>query len=515
MTDARSPSYPPVSASFLERAHLSTRWSLGLLIALALLMIPSPSFGQEMEVYDPSAVRADLQLFLDALVAGHPSVYLHDSPSELGLFFHCLVDTLDSPVSSVDAYVLAMRLAARLRDGHTRAFASGEARGFIGRQGLLPFHVIVRDERIFVRRDLSQAHLGDGSEIILVDGVPSNVIVRRLGEYLGVDGGSTSGLSYRLGSSYNSFYRTFPLVFGFRSQYDLVVRDRRTNEIWEVTVRPIGGAEFDRLDEERYGSRLHTRSIDDELETPPLHLEVDPTSNRAILRIRRFFREDFYEPENTFPDLYRAAFESIANAGVRNLIIDLRGNGGGIGGNVAHLLRYLSDTTFVPTQEISFRGNDLYYETITADSLGLDDYFDLRPVADRFVASNQQDLVELRMFEPVTEHAFRGRLVVLIDGGTVSAAGMAAGLLREYTKAEFVGQETGGYSGMSNGIRQLTVRGTHTDTAINFPLAHSEFSVNEHLRTRGVVPDHSVIDSIDDIINGRDAVLAFAKALLH
>lgn len=63
-------------------------------------------------------------------------------------------------------------------------------------------------------------------------------------------------------------------------------------------------------------------------------------------------------------------------------------------------------------------------------------------------------------------------------GGTVSAAGMAAGLLQQYTDAIFVGQEAGGYAGMSNGLRQLAVRGLYTDSGINLPLSHSEFAVS-------------------------------------
>jgi C-terminal processing protease CtpA/Prc len=102
----------------------------------------------------------------------------------------------------------------------------------------------------------------------------------------------------------------------------------------------------------------------------------------------------------------------------------------------------------------------------------------------------------------------------LIDGGTVSAAGMAAGLLREHTSGLFVGEETGGFAGASNGIRQLSIVGAHTQTGINLPMAHSEFGVDEHLRGRGVVPDYTVSNSIHDLLVRRDAVVEFAAGLL-
>jgi len=63
---------------------------------------------------------------------------------------------------------------------------------------------------------------------------------------------------------------------------------------------------------------------------------------------------------------------------------------------------------------------------------------------------------------------------------------------------------------MSNGIRQLTVAGEHTLISINFPLAHSEFAVNEHRRARGALPDYPVTSTIQDLLEGRDAPLARA-----
>ena len=120
----------------------------------------------------------------------------------------------------------------------------------------------------------------------------------------------------------------------------------------------------------------------------------------------------------------------------------------------------------------------------------------------------------MRPFAPSERHRFEGRVVVLVDGGTVSAAGMAAGLLQEYSDAILVGEESGGYAGMSNGIRQLTIRGSHTDSGINFPLAHSVFAVNPHRRGRGAVPDVPSAPGAADLVAGRDPVLETAVRLL-
>ena len=91
---------------------------------------------------------------------------------------------------------------------------------------------------------------------------------------------------------------------------------------------------------------------------------------------------------------------------------------------------------------------------------------------------------------------------------------MAAGLLQDRTGAVLIGEEAGGYAGMSNGIRQLTVVGEHAPIGINFPLAHSEFAVSEHRRARGALPDYPVTSTIHDMLRRRDAALERAIAVL-
>lgn len=469
--------------------------------------------AQELAIYQPAEMRADLQRFNDALTMAHPGI---DSvmARDFDEVFRSVMAEAAAPLSAVEFHLLVMRLTAALHDGHSRAFLDGPTRTYVNRQGLLPLHVEIRDDRIFVLRDLSSAGLAAGAEILTINGTASHALLRRLEAYLGIDGGSRSGLYYRLGSQYLSFYRVFPLVFGFRSGYDIAIADPESGEIREVAVTPIAGGDFQRIDQERYGAALHLQSLEEELAIPPLALDLNSAAGYAVLRIRRFFKEGFEEPANTYPALYAGVFRAIEKSGITGLIIDLRGNGGGIGANAAHLVTYLSDSTFTPTLEMNFRGKDAYYASITEEDLGLDDYFGLTESADRYVVTRSDIITELQSFTPVTEGRYRGKLIVLIDGGTVSAAGMAAGLLQQYTDAVIVGQETGGYAGMSNGVRQLTVRGEHTDSGINFPLAHSEFAVNRHRRSRGVVPDHPVQDTLEDIISGRDAVLAEAVDLL-
>ena len=489
-----------------------SRW-LQVVVLSALLAPASPA--QSTAGYEPAGMEADLARFHAALRDGHAALTDSAARAELDRVYASLREEVRQPKQPVEFFRLVLRLTASVHDGHTSAFARDTFRNEILGQGLLPFHVTIQHDRIFVLRNLSDARFADGSEILSIDGVSSPAILARLAEHLGVDGGSRSGLRYRLGSSYNSFYQVYPQVFGYPPPYRVVLSDHATRGIRVVDLPRIAWSEFARRDAARYGAPLHVWSLEDELKTAPLELRAHSDSGYALLRIRRFFKDSIDEGPGVYLGLLTDAFRRIADARIGRLVIDLRGNGGGDGANVARLLTFLVTRPFTPTVRITFRGDDAYYARFTRDSLGLDDYFGLRRDGGQYTVTHAPDIRELSPFAPAPAYRYSGALAVLIDGGTVSAAGMAAGLLQDRSDALLVGDEAGGYAGMSNGIRQLTVVGEHTSIGVNFPLAHSEFAVNEHRRARGALPDYPVTSTIQDLLEGKDAPLERAIRLMQ
>jgi C-terminal processing protease CtpA/Prc len=475
---------------------------------LLIILIATKLNGYCQEpIYQPAQMQTDLRKFRSALEIAHPDLYAHITKDEFTAFFDQLISKTDKPLSGVEFSKLAMELVSFIHDGHASVFTSGRLRTYINRQKILPFHVLVRDQRIFITRNLSSTDFADGSEVLSIKGIGSDKIISTLLSYFGGDGLNMSALEYRFGSSYNSFYRVFPLVFGFDSLYTVTIRDYKTRKVSELTVNGLSNGAFRSKEISKYGNNLHLEGIDAAMSQPALTLFIK--NGLGILKINRFVKDDYEEPANTFPNLYRDIFKRIAENKIGDLIIDIRGNGGGIGANAAALIPYLTENSFVPTLELSLRGNDAYYKRITTDSLGLDGYFALRQKGDHFVVTDSDKLAELKRFIPAKNYRFNGKVYVLIDGGTLSAAGAAAGMLRAYTKSIFIGTETGGHAGMSNGIRQLTIRGDSTDVALNLPLIHGEFGVPVAERKRGVVPDYIVHQSIHDLAQGKDSEMEF------
>jgi carboxyl-terminal processing protease len=116
--------------------------------------------------------------------------------------------------------------------------------------------------------------------------------------------------------------------------------------------------------------------------------------------------------DNTTEEL-DAALARAKSEGVRGLILDLRGNGGGWVSSAQEMVG-----RFVPEHA----GPALYQD------LDLED--DAELIAEPIVGGG--------------EEAFEIPLVVLIDGGTASAAEIVAGAIRDYDRGELVGDNTFG-----------------------------------------------------------------------
>ncbi|MFS4447344.1 S41 family peptidase [Maribacter sp. 2307UL18-2] len=455
-------------------------------------------------MYQPEQMHVDLEKFKTALIKIHPGTYTHQSPEE----FEQLVDRLkletSKPMEGTAFYKIVLRLIAGIHDGHTQAYTLGELGNMVNNQKRLPFQVYIKDERIFIIKDMSSQKIPEGSEILAIDGHLSNEIISEILAHYSSDGKSLNGMCHWLGGPYRSFSRLYPEIFGGQESHNMVYRDPKTKEIANRRIRTVSKEVYETIKAKRYPS---LKQVDE-----AFGFKINEKENYAYLKIARFIKDGYDDPENTYSDFFKTCFKEISYKKIQNLIIDLRDNGGGKASNAAYLLRYFINKPIAPAKEIYTLGNDDYFIELTGDTLNLDKSFGLLPIKNgKFRVTRTDVLRDLMTYKPIQEYSYTGKMAVLINGGTTSAAGIAAGLLKEHTNATFVGEETYGYAGISNGVRQISIKGDYTETAIYLPLLHAEYAMDKHVQKRSVVPDYQISYSIQDILNDKDAILEFVK----
>jgi hypothetical protein len=171
-----------------------------------------------------------------------------------------------------------------------------------------------------------------------------------------------------------------------------------------------------------------------------------------------------------------SSFQVIHDHEIQNLVIDLRGNDGGDPFCSSHLLAYIQKKPV-----IYFRQPYGSYARL------------IKPL-------------------PMAENPFKGSQYYLIDGMCFSTTGHITSLLKYYGLGTFIGEETGATYTCNDashdtqlkhtGYRLQSARGTFATAVIGFPLE------------QGILPDHPVHQSIDEVIMNQDAVLEYTLQLI-
>jgi C-terminal processing protease CtpA/Prc len=115
--------------------------------------------------------------------------------------------------------------------------------------------------------------------------------------------------------------------------------------------------------------------------------------------------------------------------------------------------------------------------------------------------------------QPV-DPVFAGDVIILIDGGSFSATGEFTSVVHHLGRATFVGEEgAAGYYGNTSGVgARLTL--PHTALRVRIPFERYSCAVSGYEpRDRGLIPDHVVTPTIEDLLAERDPALDLALEL--
>lgn len=357
---------------------------------------------------------ADAAQFFSSLERVHPDVTANvgmDGYEELKRGVAARIESGTELGRKLPARDLAYELylaAAALRDGHTSLAYEYRPDTASGRKCFPPFILSFDNGRYLI------ASAGDGSvkgrEISAVNGVPVRQFLRPITDRL-------SGETYHFKA--NRFIASQSFWWDFSGLLD--TRDGA----FEV--------EFT-APEESARTRRRFNAV-----TAADFLKLDYPSTRSGLIFSIFDKQRIgwltyssFELSDERKAQIDAGFRRLKTERIKDLVIDLRGNGGGNSGMGDFILSYLIKGKFRQ-----------FSKTLTRLS---PEYFSQRPQAKRGAGSSSGTLVseapERDFGTP--EAFFEGRTYLLTDNKTFSSASAFAATFRDYKVGEILGYETGG-----------------------------------------------------------------------
>jgi len=463
------------------------------MIWLAVALIAATKAQETM--YSRADLRQDLEAAQRVLYQVHPGLFRYQSAGSVRRSFAQAKHSIGLRMSERGFLCVLSRMLAEIKDGHTNAVPSQEFRKVLRTQKKLPLRVRFCGTRLYVYGS-ADPQVPLGAELIAIDGHPVRQVCRNLIKMVSGDGDILSGRKWTLAE-------TFPTLYwlGVERPARFVLRLR-------TPKGQVQNVRIDALLDPDTKARMTAPRWDPEDQTFGLRTLPEGV---AVLTRPTFAPDSKFD----FESFVRTSFVEINRKGTTDLILDMRGNNGGMPYGPL-LASYLVDKPFQPYRSITARTNNLAV---------LREFSSLSP---KFVADFESGLERrgnsfqmaaaknpgLHAQAP-SKNSFRGRLWVLIDGEVFSSAAELCSILKSQGRGIFVGEETGGAYNGHAGPDFVGIKLGHAGARFVLPLERINMSSNTSRDRRGICPDYPFSPKVSDVVNGKDSELEFVRTLIR
>jgi hypothetical protein len=418
---------------------------------------------------------SDLKFMVKTLENVHPDIYHVISKDSFSSILNKEIDKLPEKIAELEFYKTCARLTFHFRTGHTRPIENLLGVKFIlGRQ--FPFETRIINNRLYVISNLSLFNkIPAGSEIIEINDKSINLVLVEWSKLVSYE--NTAFRNHQITKPINiGIWNDFK---SFRIKYI----DYSSKKIKERVVN--GGI----------GSNMYL-FLKSKIQSPQELTYRELTPNIGYIGF--FSCMDL----KNYQHFYESTFNEIKNNNTKQLIIDVRDNGGGYTIIGAELMQYLFHQPFKEVDSAIVKvSEELIATGKVKRKLGEGNYIAGKTYS-RVPESFQPRENPLR---------FNERTYLLINNGTFSAGQGFASSYKCFGNGIIIGEETGGVTVNFGDVHIFKLPNTGLKIMTSWEQAFSACGIDNQ---SGVIPDFEVKNSIEDYINNKDRVLEYTLNLI-
>ena len=448
--------------------------------------------------YSPQQLQEDYELFRNVLEESHPSLYWYTPKDSVDYYFEegeaKLRDSLtETKFRNVLSYVMA-----RVRCGHTTVRASKAAARYSDRirSLMFPLNIKAWEDTVVIISNISRrdSNVMRGAILKSIDNRPVSQILDSVFRHISADGYNITH-KYQSVSNSGVFRSMYGALYGLKPRIPIEFIDtagnRRTVQIGLGTTTP-DSSRARRTEQQRPSKKERRKIVLQSLR----NLRVDTTLKTAFLDVNTF------ASGNQLRKFFRHSFKTIRKEELQNLVVEMRGNGGGSVMLSNLLTKYIAAKPFKIADSLYALRKKSSYKKY------LDKYF-LNRLFLVFFTRKRSDghyhftHFENRYFKPKQKNHFDGTTYILTGGNTFSAATLFTKSLIDQPNVIVLGEETGG--GAYGNSAWLIPDVTLPNTKVRFRLPLFRLVIDKNAeKGGGVLPEVEVGPTVDAIRKNQD-----------
>ena len=478
-----------------------------LLLFLPLLFSCSASRNYNPnKKFSKQQLQQDYTLLRNILEKKHPSLYWYTSKDSMDYYFNAGYNAIQDSMTELQfGWKIIAPLTSVIHCGHTSFNMSKDWNHFIKNKTIpsFPLFTKVWKDTMMVIGNLNRKNrlINDGSFITSINGIKNEEMINYMFHFMVEDGYSENVNYIRLSADFPYFHRN---IFGLYKTYNVSYTD--SNGASKTTLIPYFAPPVDTPVNKKIIQKGQVIKYTHFQKMENLRsLRYD--SSFALMTINAFTKGHLKK-------FFRQSFREMQKNKTKNLVIDIRANGGGDMIKSVYLTRFLRNTQFKVSDTADATSNTLkpYTQYISSgffNNIGL-----------FFVTHKEKDgryhfgYWERHTFKPKQKNHFNGNIFVLTNGLTFSASSIFCSSLKGQQNIKLVGEETGGGWYGNSGIMIPNI--TLPNTKIRVRLPFFRLVQYQHLPVKGsgVIPDIYVGPNWRDILHGVDTKIKKVRELI-